>query len=80
MWAPLGVPAAPLPIQLLSHAPGKAGGADSSSSVPVTPMRDPHDVPGSCFQPDPALAIVAICEANQWMEDFFPVSLCLSNK
>lgn len=49
VWAPLQIPAAPCPTQLLANAPGEVAEDDPSCWVAATCLRDLDGVLGSCL-------------------------------
>lgn len=53
------VPAAPVPSQFPGNVSGKAAESNTSTWAPATHLENQDAVPGSRFQPGPALASVA---------------------
>ena len=74
IWAPVLVPAAPLPIQLSAVA-WESSGRWPKSLGPCTRVGDLEEAPGSWLWIGAAPAIAAIWEVNQRTED---LSFCLS--
>lgn len=66
VWVPVV-----LPMQLHVHVTPSGGENGSSTWASVTHAGDQDQIPSSCFQTGPALAIVVIERVNQWMEIFF---------
>lgn len=56
-------------IQLLANAPRRAAEDSSSAWATTTHLGDPDEVPGACLQLGLALGFMAICTANQKVED-----------
>lgn len=72
-----------LQIQLLAKVPERAAEDGPRTGISVMHNGDPCGVLRFYFWPDPALAVVAICGLNSWMEDssFCPsLSVSLSFK
>lgn len=65
---------------LTQNASGKAVEDGPRTWALAALMRDADRIPGSRLRPGPLLAIVAIWEVIQWMEELFLSLLLLSNK